>query len=63
MGPNEAPVDVPDADLDVPPPPYNDDGTDGVIKVHAVIHSEESEATEGEKKISEKDEITKSQSQ
>ena len=62
LGPNEAPVDVPDVDLDVPPPPYNDN--DGGIKVHAVIHSEESDENEGQEKAeaTEKEEITKSES-
>ena len=62
LGPNESPVDVPDVDLDVPPPPYNDN--DGVIKVRAVIHSDESEEIEGQEKAeaSEKEEITKSES-
>ena len=60
--PNESPVDVPDVDLDVPPPPYNEN--DGVIKVRAVIHSEESEEIEGHEKAedSEKEEVTKSES-
>ena len=61
LGPNESPVDVPDVDLDVPPP-YN--GNDGVIKVRAVIHSDESEEIEGQEKTeaSEKEEVTKSES-
>ena len=62
LGPNEAAVDVPDADI--PPPPYN--GNDGVIKVHAVVHNEEPESEEVEvpeaEEKSKKDEITKSES-
>ena len=63
LGSNESPVDVPDVDLDVPPPPpYNEN--DGVIKVQAVVHSEEPEDIQDQEKtkVTEKEEVTKSES-
>ena len=62
LGPNESAVDVPDVDLDLPPPPYNEN--DGVIKVQAVVHSEEPEDIQDQEKtkVTEKEEVTKSES-